>query len=130
MSVIEMFCVAAGLGIGAMAATVYLLSTRRELRAMNLSLETRVNSLCRDLEGLKAVSADMVRRSAFVERQYRLVAERVAVAESHNANRSFDRAIDSARRGAESGKLAARFGLSRGEADLVARLHGHAQIVG
>jgi hypothetical protein len=37
---------------------------------------------------------------------------------------SFDQAIDSARRGADPVKLTQQFGLSRGEADLVMRLHG------
>ena len=52
------------------------------------------------------------------------MADRVDQVELRGAAHSFEQAIDSARRGADSGKLARQFGLSCGEADLVARLHG------
>jgi hypothetical protein len=38
--------------------------------------------------------------------------------------KALDEAVLSARRGADTRQLTQRFGLSRGEAELVARLHG------
>jgi hypothetical protein len=112
-----------------MAAAVYLLAALGDLRAMNRVLEARVLCLSGDVDGVKAATADSLRRYVAVERQARLVVERVAAAETHSAGRSFDQAINAARRGSDAGKLAVRFGLSRGEADLVARLHGHAKVL-
>jgi len=40
------------------------------------------------------------------------------------AAQALDQAIDHARRGADARRLTVEFGLSRGEADLVARMHG------
>ncbi len=62
-----------------------------------------------------------------VEHDYSDVADRVDVVESRapvTAAGALDQAIEWAQRGAESGKLAEHFGLSRGEAELVARMHG------
>lgn len=129
MSVLEILCVGGVFGMGGMAAAVYLLAALRDLRAMNRVLEARVLCLSRDLDGVKAASAASLQRAVAVERQTRLVAERVAVAETQSASGGFDQAIAAARRGSDAGKLAVRFGLSRGEAELVARLHGHAQVL-
>ena len=125
----EALTVIAGLMLFGLAATAYALAALAKFRRANLALGAQLISLGRELELLTAANSDAVRRVADLERQGRVVAERMLLAESHNANRSFEEAIDSARRGAASGKLAVRFGLSRGEADLVARLHGRAQVV-
>jgi hypothetical protein len=58
------------------------------------------------------------------EQEHAGVADRVALVELRGSAQSFDLAIDSARRGTDSGRLTQQFGLSRGEADLVKRLHG------
>jgi hypothetical protein len=125
----EVLTVIAGLMLVGLAATAYALAALAKFRRANLALGAQLISMGRELELLTAANSDTVRRVADLERQGRVVAERMLLAESHNANRSFEEAIDSARRGAASGKLAVRFGLSRGEADLVARLHGRAQVV-
>jgi hypothetical protein len=64
-----------------------------------------------------------------VEHEFSGVAERVDLVESRTApgSESLDQAIDLARRGADSDRLEQQFGLSAGEADLVARLHGRAK---
>jgi len=61
-----------------------------------------------------------------VEHAFAGVTERVDVFESRASSGSatLDQAIDLARRGAGSERLERQFGLSIGEADLVARLHG------
>jgi hypothetical protein len=59
-----------------------------------------------------------------LEAELTALAERMGTLEVRGQSRAFDQAIDSARRGADPGRLTEQFGLSRGEADLVARLHG------
>jgi hypothetical protein len=125
----DLVTVIAGLMLLGFAATAYTLASLLKFRRANLALGAQLTSMGRELERLNAVNSDAVRRVADLERQGRLVAERLVLAESHTAHRGFEEAIDSARRGAASGKLAVRFGLSRGEADLVARLHGRAQVL-
>jgi hypothetical protein len=71
-----------------------------------------------------SISAKSGRRVRRIEQEYSSVAERVDLVELRGTAQSFDQAIDSARRGADPGKLTQQFGLSRGEADLVTRLHG------
>jgi hypothetical protein len=55
------------------------------------------------------------------------LAARMDQLELRGAAQCFDQAIDAARRGADTGKLTEQFGLSRSEADLVARLHGRSK---
>ncbi len=64
-----------------------------------------------------------------VEYEFSGVAERVDLVESRTGpgSESLDKAIDMARRGADSDRLEQQFGLSSAEADLVARLHGRAK---
>jgi hypothetical protein len=125
----EMLSVIAGLTLCGLAATAYTLAATWKFRRANLALVAQLTSMSGELERLDAATADAVRRAAEVERQCRLVGERLLLTEAHNAKSSFEEAIDSARRGAASDKLALRFGLSRGEADLVARVHGRAQVL-
>ena len=78
----------------------------------------------RELELVASISVKTGRRVKRIEQEYSSVADRVDQVELRGSAQSFDQAIDSARRGADPGKLAQQFGLSRGEADLVTRLHG------
>jgi len=125
----EMLTMIAGLTLCGLAATAYALAAIVKFRRANLALVAQLTAMSGELERLDAATSDAVRRAAEVERQCRLVGERLLLTESHTANRSFEEAIDSARRGAAPGKLSVRFGLSRGEADLVARLHGRAEVL-
>ena len=62
-----------------------------------------------------------------VESEFSGVADRVDVVESRapvSGADSLDLAIEWARQGADTDKLSEQFGLSSGEAELVARLHG------
>ena len=78
----------------------------------------------RELEIVASISTKAGRRVKRIEQDYSGVSERVDQVELRGAAQHFDEAIESARRGADSGRLARQFGLSRGEADLVIRLHG------
>lgn len=73
---------------------------------------------------MASISVKTGRRVKRIEQEYAGVVDRVDQVELRGAAPSFDQAIDSARRGAGPGKLTQQFGLSRGEADLVTRLHG------
>ncbi|HEX3847566.1 MAG TPA: DUF2802 domain-containing protein, partial [Steroidobacteraceae bacterium] len=68
------------------------------------------------------------RRVKRIEHEYSGVADRVDQVEQRGPAQCFDQAIDHARRGADVTTLATRFGLSEGEAELMARLHGRKKI--
>jgi hypothetical protein len=94
------------------------------LRARNHELEASLVALRRELEGNCVALAHDRRRQRHLERNFALLSQRLIGVEARADAPAFDRAIDSARRGADTDKLAQVFGLSRGEADLIARLHG------
>ena len=81
-------------------------------------------SVRREMELVASISTRTGRRLKSIEHDYSGVAQRVELVELRGPVQSFDQAIDSARRGTDPVKLAQQFGLSRGEADLVTRLHG------
>jgi Protein of unknown function (DUF2802) len=128
MSLIAWMSIAAMvLAIGAVATAVVALHAMRTSRARCESLESNFAALRRELELVASISARTGRRVQRVEHEYSDVADRVDVVETRGAaagSASLDQAIDWARRGADSEKLAQQFGLSSGEAELVARLHG------
>ncbi len=116
----------AGLSFG-LLGWIATLVTRRAMRrvaARCQSLETSLAAIRREMELVASISTRTGRRLKTIEHDYSGVADRVELVELRGSAQSFDQAIDSARRGADSGKLAQQFGLSRGEADLVTRLHG------
>jgi hypothetical protein len=115
-------------GVAAAALVVALLAvhTARQWRAQCESLETSVGALRRELELVASISVRTGRRVQRVEHEFSGVTERVDLVESRAAPgvEALDQAIDLARRGAAAARLEQQFGLSSGEADLVARLHG------
>jgi hypothetical protein len=121
------------LGIGAACASVCALilaaaamQAAQRWRIRIESLEASVAALGRELELVASISVKTGRRVQRVESGYSDVVERVDVVESRPpaAGGSLDQAIEWARGGADTDKLKEQFGLSTGEADLVARLHG------
>ena len=117
---------AAGAVAALLALTVAGFAWRaaRAARRHAAAQESVMQELRRKLDEAQAMQARAGRRAKRLEQEFLRLAERVGVVELRGDARSFDQAIDSARRGATSGKLSEQFGLSRGEADLVARLHG------
>jgi hypothetical protein len=116
----------AGVTFG-LAGGMATLATRRAMRGVAArcqSLETSLAAIRREMELVASISTRTGRRLKNIEHDYSGVADRVELVELRGSAQSFDQAIDSARRGADPGKLAQQFGLSRGEADLVTRLHG------
>jgi hypothetical protein len=108
----------------ALAVICMLTISMRRLKAHHLALESSVAAMRRELEVVGSVSLRTGRRVKRIEHDYAGVADRVELVELRGSVPSFDRAIDSARLGTDSGRLTQQFGLSRAEADLVARLHG------
>jgi hypothetical protein len=122
----NMILTATGAVLGLLGCAMALTALRAVLgwRARCVSLESSLAAVRRELEWVASISAKSGRRAKRIEQEYSTVSDRVDQVELRGAARSFDLAIDSARRGAEHGKLTQQFGLSRVEADLVMRLHG------
>ncbi|MGO9514192.1 MAG: DUF2802 domain-containing protein [Steroidobacteraceae bacterium] len=123
--------IAAAISIGAAALAVLALLTAlitwgsmRRWRARCASLDSDCTALRRDLELVASVGARTERRLQRIEQEYSGLAERLQSVELSGAAGSIDQAIAWARRGADPNRLTQQFGLSRSEAELVARLHG------
>lgn len=121
---------ASALAAGALTAAITSLRAARHWQARCESQESSIAALRREVELAASISVRMVRRVQRVEQEFSCVAQRVDEAETRRspAAESLDLAIDLARRGADSGRLERQFGLSRAEADLVARLHGRSRM--
>jgi hypothetical protein len=118
------WCVA----VGALVIALIALHGMRLWRARFESLEKSLAAVRREIELVASISARTGRRVQRVEHDFSDVADRVDMVESRAPGTSgtgtLDQAIEWAQRGADSDKLAEQFGLSSGEAELVARLHG------
>jgi len=114
----------AALGFLGLASALFTIRAVHGWRARCLMVESSLTAVHRELELMASISVKTGRRVKRIEQEYAGVADRVDQVELRGAAPCFDQAIDSARRGADPGKLTQQFGLSRGEADLVTRLHG------
>ncbi len=119
---------AATLGFLCFASALVAIQAMRGWRSRCLTLESSLSDVRRELELLASISMKTGRRVKRVESDCSGVAERIERVELRSPVRSFESAINSARRGADSGRLTQQFGLSRGEAELVWRLHGRKKI--
>jgi Protein of unknown function (DUF2802) len=129
MSLAAVLAIAAVLlGMGAALAALLMSRSNRGWQARCIAVESSLSAMRRELELMASISLKTGRRVKRMEHEYAGVADRVELVELRGSVQSFDQAIDSARRGADSGKLTEQFGLSRTEADLVTRLHGRKKI--
>lgn len=121
-------CFGSALALGALAHALFTMKSVRRWRRQCESLEASVVALRREIELVASISVRTGRRVQRVASEFSGVTERVEAFESRAAagSVSLDQAIDLARRGADKERLEKQFGLSPGEADLVARLHGRA----
>ncbi|HME37410.1 MAG TPA: DUF2802 domain-containing protein [Steroidobacteraceae bacterium] len=125
MNLNTVFAIAgAALGCFGLVSALFAIRAVRRWQDRCSSVETRLEALRRELDLVASISLKTGRRVKRVEQEYSGVSDRVDLVELRAAAPAFDQAIDSARRGADPGRLTAQFGLSRGEADLVTRLHG------
>jgi hypothetical protein len=118
--------IASCLSAGALAVAVGAMQSAQRWRARCESLEASVAALRREVELVASISVKTGRRVQRVESEFSDVADRVDEVESRAplTGGSLDQAIEWARGGADTDKLTEQFGLSGGEAELVARLHG------
>jgi hypothetical protein len=114
----------AALGFLGLICALFAILAIRGWRARCLIVESSLAAVRRELDMVTSLSLKAGQRITRIEQEYSGVIDRVELVELRGSVQSFDQAIDSARLGADSGKLTQQFGLSRGEADLVARLHG------
>jgi len=112
----------------ALAVAAFAMHEVRRWQARCEALESSVEALRREVALVASISARTGRRVQRVEHEYSDVAERVDVVESRGpvsaVTLSLDQAIECARSGGDADELAEQFGLSSGEAELVARMHG------
>src|SRR5262245_40790206 len=81
----------------------------------------------REAHSAVAYGSDVGKRLRKAEKEIATLTERLSQIELHGDARSFDRAINVARQGADAGKLVSNFGMSKGEAELVSLLHGQSK---
>jgi hypothetical protein len=112
------------LSVVALGALLVLSRSLAHWRERCVALEASLPALRREVELMASISVRTGRQVKRIENGYSDVAERVDLVELRGPAKSLGEAIDSARRGTEPAKLTRQFGLSRGEAELVARLHG------
>ena len=112
------------LGFLGLIFALFAIRAIRAWRARCLIVESSLAAVRLELEMVTSLGVKTGLRIKRIEQEYSGVTDRVDLVELRGSVQSFDQAIDSARHGADSGKLTQQFGLSRGEADLVARLHG------
>jgi hypothetical protein len=115
----------AAVGIAILAvlgAALAIYAARRMGRRLRTS-ECALASMRHDIELIAGTSARNGQRLDTLESGWESFSDRVRLVELRSGSRSFDEAIEFARRGADAGKLTEQFGLSGGEADLVTRLH-------
>jgi hypothetical protein len=112
------------LGLACLAGIVRLNRKVVHWRERCMRLEASLPALHREIERFASISERTGRQVKRIESSYADVVERVDLVEARGPAKSLDQAIDLARRGADSRCLTLEFGLSRGEAELVARMHG------
>lgn len=115
------------LGISALAGLLVLVlewrATRR-LKRERRELEETLAGLKKEIHGAVEMGVKASRRARKAEHHLKQLSDRLALLEARGEGRDYERAISLVRKGADAGKLVSNFGMSRGEAELVARLHG------
>lgn len=112
------------LGILGLACALFTVRAVRRVRARCAIAETHMAALRSELDLAASMGIKTGHRVKRIVDGFSGLTARVDQLELRGTAQSFDQAIDAARGGADPGKLTQRFGLSRSEADLVARLHG------
>jgi hypothetical protein len=115
---------AAVISLVSLACVVRMYRALLHWRERCMGLEAALPGLQREIERFASFSVRTGRQVKRIESDYSEVAGRVDLVEARGPAKALDEAIDSARRGADTRHLRQQFGLSRGEAELVARLHG------
>lgn len=109
-----------GLGLGC----GFGLAALRRARSALAVAATQVAALRREVEAATAVAVRAGERLRKLEQATGQMGERLGQLELRGEGRPYDQAIALVQRGADADRLVRNFGLSRGEADLVALVHG------
>jgi Protein of unknown function (DUF2802) len=112
------------LTLTAVAVALRQSRTIARLRRESEELREFVQHVRREAHSAVTYGSDVGKRLRKQEQDLATLTDRVALVEQLGDARSFDRAIDVARQGAEADKLVANFGISRGEAELLSLVHG------
>ena len=115
---------AAVISLVSLAAVIQMYRAVLHWRERCVHTEALLPGLQREVEKFASITALAARHIERIEAECSEVAERVDLVEARAPVKALDEAIQSARRGADTRRLTQQFGLSRGEAELVARLHG------
>ena len=115
---------AAIVSLVSLAAVIQMYRAVLHWRERCTALEAVLPGLQREIERFASISVRTGRQVKRIESEYSDVADRVDLVEARAPAKALDEAVQSARRGADTQRLTQQFGLSRGEAELVARLHG------
>jgi hypothetical protein len=107
----------------AVVCAAFAISAARRMGRRQTILEGALNAMRHDIEVIAGSNDRHGQRLNTLECSSESFGDRVRLVELRSGSRSLDEAIDSARRGADAGKLTEQFGLTGGEADLVTRLH-------
>jgi len=105
-------------------ALAVLMRAVQRMQARHQGLTADLAAALREMERLAAICGKLGAQAGRIERTSRHLAERLEIMELRPESRPFDRAIDSARQGADPVRLERQFGLSQTEAGLVTLLHG------
>lgn len=108
------------LALGCALGLVSVRRARRELALASAQLEI----LRREVAAATAVAVRAGERLRKVENATNQMGDRLGQLELRGEGRPYDQAIALVQRGADAERLVRNFGLSRGEADLVALVHG------
>jgi hypothetical protein len=119
-------------GLGGPLALVTLLCSLLLLRARRLQarlqqIEGQFQTLRAEVAAATGLSARVGERLRRIDQASSQMGERLGQLELRGEGRPYDQAITLAGRGADSDRLVAHFGLSRGEADLLTLVHGRRQ---
>jgi hypothetical protein len=114
---------AAVISLISLAAVIQLYRAVLHWRERCMGLEAALPGLRREIERFASISVRAGRQVKRIESEYSDVAERVDLVEARAPAKQLEAAIRSARSGADTRRLT-QFGLSRGEAELLARVHG------
>jgi hypothetical protein len=116
--------VLAGLVLALGAALAATAASLRQVRRAVAASEARLGELAREVEGATAIGVRAGERLRKLEQTGAQLGARLGQLELRGEGRPYDQAIDLVRHGADADRLVRNFGLSRGEADLVALVHG------
>ena len=114
----------AALTVAALAAIALALRSRRRLGRRLDALERELEALRANVASTTAIGVRVGERLRRVDQVSAQMNDRLGQLEVRGEGRPYDHAIALVRHGADADRLVSNFGLSRGEADLVARVHG------